>query len=228
MEPSLYYSLTQEITESEMSEIDGLIQKITQKRELTDLLSAQDWHSGFQRLSPYRLQASTSLKRGSREAWINANTFVANKVANEQFPKEQDVILINAILREKPEITIRTIDVFIGPHRACTPEVLPSFLEYFYKNVLTVENQSHPLVVAALTRYWLISLHPFEDANGRTSALIADWLLLSRGYLPLSFERQLDAIIGNLDGSRVSATPGQAIIKTLRCVLHSYKLILDI
>ncbi|MDG0815328.1 Fic family protein [Bdellovibrio svalbardensis] len=227
MESSLFRSLTLKMTESETSQVESLIQKIEQHREWAESLSPQEWHAGLQRLSPYRLRSSGTLKRGSREGWIAANTYVAEKVAAEQLPREQDILQINAMMRQQTEASIRAVDVFIGPHKACAPEELPKFLSYYYENMLPLDKHSHPLVAAALSRYWLVSLHPFEDANGRTSVMIADWLLLSRGYLPLSFERKLDAVIGSIDGSRVSATPGQAILKTLRSIFHSYQVVLD-
>lgn len=226
MEPCLFHNLTLPMTQSETSQVESLIHEIEQQRERTESLSPQEWHAGLLRLSPYRLRSSGTLKRGSLEGWIAANTYVAEKVTAAQPPGEQDILLINAIIRQQTTASVRSVDVFIGPCKACAPEELPNFLAYFYKNILSSERHSHPLIAAALSRYWLVSLHPFEDANGRTSTMIADWLLLSQGYLPLSFERQLDAVIATIDASRTSATPSQAIVKTLRSVLHSYKVIL--
>jgi len=34
----------------------------------------------------------------------------------------------------------------------------------------------------------LVSIHPFEDGNGRTARLLADWLLQRSGLPPLGFD----------------------------------------
>jgi Fic family protein len=44
------------------------------------------------------------------------------------------------------------------------------------------DNETHPLVKSALFSYEFVSIHPFQDGNGRLSRLLATLLLLKNGY----------------------------------------------
>ncbi|TVQ66479.1 MAG: Fic family protein [Balneolaceae bacterium] len=44
------------------------------------------------------------------------------------------------------------------------------------------DNQTHPLVKCALFCYEFVTIHPFQDGNGRLSRLLATLLLLRHGY----------------------------------------------
>lgn len=220
--------LTSNFLESETQAIESLILEIENLKIQSESLSPEEWQNGLQRLSPYRLRSSGSLKSGKLQGWVKANSYVSQKVLQEKKPTRDDILNINALMRETPEeASIRTTDIFIGPHKACAPEQLPFFLAYFYENILPTEKHPHPLLAAALCRYWLVSLHPFKDGNGRTSVMICDWLLLSSNYLPLSLERQLDALIATFQDGRTHATPAQAVIKSLKSALHSYQVVLN-
>ena len=57
------------------------------------------------------------------------------------------------------------------------------------------DNQPHPLVKCALFAYDFVSIHPFQDGNGRLSRLIATLLLLKNGYKWIqyvSFEHEIE------------------------------------
>jgi Fic family protein len=57
-------------------------------------------------------------------------------------------------------------------------------MEAFVKDVqLRIRDQLYPgPVVAALAHFGLISIHPFEDGNGRTARLLADLILQQTGW----------------------------------------------
>lgn len=44
------------------------------------------------------------------------------------------------------------------------------------------DNETHPLVKSAIFSYEFVSIHPFQDGNGRLSRLLASLLLLQNGY----------------------------------------------
>ena len=44
------------------------------------------------------------------------------------------------------------------------------------------ENNAHPLIIAAFLHGELVKIHPFIDGNGRTSRLLMNLYLLSKGY----------------------------------------------
>ena len=62
----------------------------------------------------------------------------------------------------------------------------------WYKN----DNKIHPLVKCALFAYDFLSIHPFQDGNGRLSRLISTLLLLKNGYKWIqyvSFEHEIES-----------------------------------
>lgn len=62
----------------------------------------------------------------------------------------------------------------------------------WYKN----DTKTHPLVKCALFAYDFVSIHPFQDGNGRLSRLISTLLLLKNGYKWIqyvSFEHEIES-----------------------------------
>jgi len=58
------------------------------------------------------------------------------------------------------------------------------------------DRQTHPLVKSALFAYDFVSIHPFQDGNGRLSRLLATLLLLKNGYKWIqyvSFEHEIES-----------------------------------
>jgi Fic family protein len=66
------------------------------------------------------------------------------------------------------------------------------FLIEWYLN----DNETHPLVKCALFVYEFVSIHPFQDGNGRLSRLLSTLLLLKHGYKWIqyvSFEHEIES-----------------------------------
>lgn len=66
------------------------------------------------------------------------------------------------------------------------------FLIDWYVN----DNKTHPLVKCALFAYEFVSIHPFQDGNGRLSRLLSTLLLLKHGYKWIqyvSFEHEIES-----------------------------------
>ena len=65
---------------------------------------------------------------------------------------------------------------YIPPEYVDTPELLEELVNY----VNTTDD--HPLIVAAVVHYQLVTIHPFEDGNGRTARLLSGYILDINGY----------------------------------------------
>ena len=63
---------------------------------------------------------------------------------------------------------------YIPPEYCDIPELLDELVEY----VNTTDD--HPLIVAAVVHYQLVTIHPFEDGNGRTARLLEKWFLAQK------------------------------------------------
>ena len=65
---------------------------------------------------------------------------------------------------------------YIPPEYSDIPNLLDELIEY----VNTTDD--HPLIVAAVVHYQLVTIHPFEDGNGRTARLLSGYVLDINGY----------------------------------------------
>ncbi len=65
---------------------------------------------------------------------------------------------------------------YIPPEYADIPALLDELVEY----VNTTDD--HPLIIAAIAHYQLVTIHPFEDGNGRTARLMSGYILDYYGY----------------------------------------------
>jgi len=72
-----------------------------------------------------------------------------------------------------------------------TEDAMRNLIEW-YKH----DNETHPLVKCALFAYDFVSIHPFQDGNGRLSRLLSSLLLLKNGYKWIqyvSFEHEIES-----------------------------------
>lgn len=107
----------------------------------------------------------------------------------ERFSKEM-ILEVQAIIekgasKEKmelrdpmpPGVLFAVYDSETGaPEYIDIPELLDELVEY----VNTTDD--HPLIIAAVVHYQLVTIHPFEDGNGRTARLMSGYILDYYGY----------------------------------------------
>lgn len=77
------------------------------------------------------------------------------------------------------------------PPGFATDDAMRSMVEWYNS-----DNETHVIVKCALFSYELVSIHPFQDGNGRLSRLIATLLLLQDGYTWIqyvSFEHEIES-----------------------------------
>lgn len=65
---------------------------------------------------------------------------------------------------------------YIPPEHSDIPELLDELVDYVNST------DDHPLIVAAVVHYQLVTIHPFEDGNGRTARLMSGYVLDLNGY----------------------------------------------
>ena len=111
-----------------------------------------------------------------------------------------DIIHMHAMLTRGSDETnnvpgqLRTHSVVVGTeslggvHRGAPPEDLPRLVEKFvqFMNSQRVAAE-HPVVQALLAHFFLVTLHPFGDGNGRVSRLVEAGILFQGGYNVLGF-----------------------------------------
>ena len=65
---------------------------------------------------------------------------------------------------------------YIPPEYMDIPKLLDELVEYVNCT------DDHPLIIAAVVHYQLVTIHPFEDGNGRTARLMSGYILDMHGY----------------------------------------------
>ncbi len=81
-----------------------------------------------------------------------------------------------------PGVLFAVYDNVTGAPEYIPPEFcdVPALLEELVEYVQTTDD--HPLIIAAIAHYQLVTIHPFEDGNGRTARLLSGYILDSYGY----------------------------------------------
>lgn len=81
-----------------------------------------------------------------------------------------------------PGVLFAVYDSAAGKPEYIPPEYtdIPGLLDELVEYVQTTSD--HPLIVAAVVHYQLVTIHPFEDGNGRTARLMSGYILDLNGY----------------------------------------------
>jgi Fic family protein len=64
-----------------------------------------------------------------------------------------------------------------------TPAKMQELMEWYFE--ATNDKSIHPLVIAALFHHKFVSIHPFDDGNGRMSRILMNLILMQNGYPPV-------------------------------------------
>lgn len=114
---------------------------------------------------------------------------------SERLIKEMHAIILHGIDRDNAG-KYRNVPVMISgsTHMPPQPYLIESQMEAFIieYNKKVVDNV-HPVVIAAYLHDELVKIHPFIDGNGRTSRLLMNLYLLSKGYVVVSLKGDNDS-----------------------------------
>ncbi|MDR3134142.1 MAG: Fic family protein [Prevotellaceae bacterium] len=111
-------------------------------------------------------------------------TAAADIDITERTVKEIHAIILHGINREQAG-QYRNVPVMIvgSRHTPPQPYLIAPQMEQFIRDYQSMEkNATHPILVAAFLHDELVKIHPFIDGNGRTSRLLMNLYLLSKGY----------------------------------------------
>ena len=102
----------------------------------------------------------------------------------ERTVKEIHALVLHGINREQAG-RYRNVPVMIAGSRYIPPQpyMLAPRMERFILQYRRMEARgAHPVLIAAYLHDELVAIHPFIDGNGRTSRLLMNLYLLSKGY----------------------------------------------
>ena len=96
----------------------------------------------------------------------------------DQNHKGKYKVLSNQVVANYPDGTQRTI--FKTSEPAMTAKEMEELL--FWVNERFEKSDMHPVMITAAFVYEFLSIHPYQDGNGRLSRLITTLLLMKQGY----------------------------------------------
>ncbi|KAF6031896.1 FICD [Bugula neritina] len=86
---------------------------------------------------------------------------------------------------------LRNTQVFVGDYIPPRPGEVQTLMEEFVDWLNSEETaEIHPIKLAAIAHYKLVTIHPFYDGNGRTSRLLMNLILMHAGYPPVMIRVQ--------------------------------------
>ena len=183
----------------------------------------QSKNLNFAALENQRRQGSNTLKKKNElTEWATANNQILDWLHKNEELDFEHVKKLNLSLNPESYGQFRTQSIFAGLGEFIEVTSLTKFENLFSKNVL--KKDIHPILKAAQVYQWISSFHPFENGNGRTARLAADFILMKDDYLPLSFENPFDAMVGiksnthHIDGN-------YGVRKLLKWLNNSYQII---
>lgn len=190
------------------------------------LSSSKNLSQAIALLSMFRGRKSNSLLRSPKaiSRWNQAQILLHQWISEERAVSLSDVQHLNSLLSGSEKTQWRKVNIFTTQVKHIAPEDLDVMMTAFWNHLKTVRAELHPLYEAFSCRYWILSIHPFEDANGRTSQLLADFFLLKEGFLPQVF---LSHYEGNLIGDphkKSFLTPHEAFKRFCHTILNAYQI----
>lgn len=124
-----------------------------------------------------------------------ARAWVSQRFAPGSSPVSlDDLLAMHTIVGDpaNPECNpgiLRTLPVQVGRrevgglHFGAPPEHLPQLMQAYIEFINGRRLQTlHPLIEALVAHFFLVTVHPFGDGNGRVSRLLTAGLLRQRGY----------------------------------------------
>lgn len=189
-------------------------------------LSTEAW----QKLQMARCMCSASLRKnrsGALEGWERANLLIHTWIEEDYLPQShEDLWKLYGELMGVPCAGYRKAPVYTAKTKHPHSDELPLLMNWVldkFKNP-----SGHPVLFASKIRQSVVSIHPFENGNGRFSQLLADLYLLREGYLPQSYDDPLMGMVAGLHDQRAFLTPHIAFLYLQRTVLNSYELLMKI
>lgn len=213
--------LSTPLCKSKEEQFINLIKEIESLEEKLSHSNSLNWSElAKKRIMSSNTMMSTSLEELSK--WDAANVFVSDKIQNNIDFDISTMGQINSIFIGK-ETIYRSGKIFGGGKEFIEQEYLNEAIGLFQE--LVINNKDLSTFKKAFHVYqWIVSLHLFEDGNGRTSRLCADYFLFKEGKLPICFETSMLSHCAQTLNSRVM-NKEDAYIRFLKAIKRSYNIL---
>ncbi len=175
-------------------------------------------------LTLQRLAASNTLfinkDTVALQNWLNANQLLNEFILSASSVTGHKIKDLHRALLPSADAFFRSSHLQGGNGVYPPPEDLNILWGVFLTEVLNNPKDKNPIFFASQIYQWLVSLHFFEDANGRLARLSADWVLTASGIPPLSFANDAASFVSVLDEQRNYDT-NTAVIRVCQGIQQS-------
>jgi len=162
-------------------------------------------------------------------AWLNAEEFIRGKAENGEDLNVEDLCKINSLVNGKDNCTIRNGIIkggLGGPFYPHQDDIKPMMNQLLNELNEGIANKENPIVLSAKAYQKMVSIHPFDDGNGRTCRLLMDYVLLRAGLPPPSLQEVNFAIYGEQESCRYTPkeeTPTSAVEMVMQGLKITYE-----
>lgn len=119
---------------------------------------------------------------------------------------------------------IRTEDGLYVP-LSCLGDAMESFEKWLNKEIdECIAGNRNPIIIAAQAYQKLVSIHPYSDANGRTTRMVMDYILMRFDLPPASLGKDVRVAIFS-DNLYENPTPSDAVDLVAEGVVNTYSLL---
>jgi Fic family protein len=177
--------------------------------------------SALKNLAARRALASNSLKKEEAlELWQETNHWMGEKITEDEVLTWASIVHLNRRILGRSE-SLRDFKIYTGDMEYLPPEHLGEALDEFHKKL-----QFEPDIFIKSFEIYLgiVTIHPFNNANGRTARLAADWILMRGGYLPVCFDSPIQSHVA-VTLNHPKRDKQHSFEKFLRAVLKSYQIL---
>lgn len=150
------------------------------------------WHTILRKITKEQLQIRNA---GQAQTWVRDRFQV-----NGPPLRLSEVLDLHRMITQESDVTnnipgrFRTFQVTVGSpdmggvHRGAPHEDVPRLMKEYIDFVNSPRlAKEHPVIRALLAHFFLVTIHPFGDGNGRVSRLVEAAILFRGGYNVLGF-----------------------------------------
>lgn len=124
--------------------------------------------------------------------WINKRKEIRTILNSNEILKLHSILMSNLLPSQKvgnyrtgdiyivDEVNGKEVVQYVGPQASDLKKLISSFTKW--AKIQKKEEKLHPILLAGLTHYIFVSIHPFSDGNGRTTRSLTHQLLKSSSY----------------------------------------------
>jgi fido (protein-threonine AMPylation protein) len=189
----------QQFSNNDREVIVGLLKKADLLKEELEEFVRSGNTCNFESLQLARLRGSNTLLHDTSEAeyWNLALQAIWTWIQEDRFSKLKAFFEINRTLLKIPQgqSPIRKIALSSTGKAFPAPEKMEILLNAFESEMDSILENEHPVIQAAWIYQRLVAIHPFQNGNGRTGRLAADWMLARSGFPPLVFLSPVAAMV---------------------------------